>query len=272
MSDELYDRYREALRLGHLAVRRGLHEAAIIAYREAAALVPDRALPHVGLGNALRMLGRNDEAIAAYEAALRRAPGDEVALSGQVEAWISLGRRAEAAEALDRLAEAHEEAGRLDQALASTRHGLELAESRSRRRRLRRLGGEDEPAGAAVSSTAPAGVAIAEDAASRLEAGDRAGALDGFRAAVAAHRRAGRTAAALDACSLALGVAPDDAEIHLTLVEIYLERGWRSTAADKLALLGRLAELDGDAAVHERVRRLASEHLAGEPRVASLGA
>jgi hypothetical protein len=55
-------------------------------------------------------------------------------------------------------------------------------------------------------------------------------------------------------------------------VELYLAQGLRTTAVEKLALLDRLAELDGDDAARERVRRLASEQLAGEPRLASLGA
>jgi Flp pilus assembly protein TadD len=71
VSDSRYDQYREALRLGHAATLRGRSEAAASAYREAALLAPDRALPLVGLADALATLGRTDEAIAAYGAASR---------------------------------------------------------------------------------------------------------------------------------------------------------------------------------------------------------
>ena len=48
MSDALYERYKEALRRGHVAALRGRDAAALEAYSEAARLAPDRALPLVG--------------------------------------------------------------------------------------------------------------------------------------------------------------------------------------------------------------------------------
>ena len=42
----LYERYKDALRRGHVAALRGRNEAAIDAYGEAASIAPDRALPH----------------------------------------------------------------------------------------------------------------------------------------------------------------------------------------------------------------------------------
>ena len=76
MSDARYDQYREALRLGHVATQHDHHDAAAAAYRDATRLAPDRALPFIGLAGALASLGRRDEAIAAYTAALDRAPDD----------------------------------------------------------------------------------------------------------------------------------------------------------------------------------------------------
>jgi hypothetical protein len=107
----------------------------------------------------------------------------------------------------------------------------------------------------------------AEDA---LAAGDASGARDGLLAAAAAHRRAGRSFAAIDACYLALAVAPADVDLHLLLTELYLERGWRGPAIDKLLLLGRLAELADDPATRERLCGLASAELPDEPRLAEL--
>ena len=61
MSEVLYEQYKDALRRGHVAALRGRLDAAAAAYREAARIAPDRALPHVGLGGVLARLGRTDE-------------------------------------------------------------------------------------------------------------------------------------------------------------------------------------------------------------------
>ena len=74
MSEVLYEQYKDALRRGHVAALRGRLDAAAAAYREAARIAPDRALPYVGLGGVLTRLGRSDEALAAYGLALDRAP------------------------------------------------------------------------------------------------------------------------------------------------------------------------------------------------------
>jgi tetratricopeptide (TPR) repeat protein len=83
VSDALYERYKDALRRGHVALFRGRLDAALAAYADAAEIAPERALPHVGLGGVLRRLGRLDEALAAYDVALARAPADEAALDGR---------------------------------------------------------------------------------------------------------------------------------------------------------------------------------------------
>ena len=62
MSEEaLYERYKSALRIGHVAAVRGRHEAAVAAYAEAAALAPDRPLPHASMGRALLHLDRTEK-------------------------------------------------------------------------------------------------------------------------------------------------------------------------------------------------------------------
>jgi thioredoxin-like negative regulator of GroEL len=76
--------------------------------------------------------------------------------------------------------------------------------------------------------------------------------------------------AAIDACYLALAIAPDDVDLHLLLAELYLERGWRAPAVDKLVLLARLASLADDGSTRERICRLATQQLADEPRLAEL--
>ena len=85
MSEALYEQYKEALRQGHMAALRGRLDVAAAAYRDAARFAPDRALPYVGLGGVLTRLGRSDEALAAYSAALDRAPADEGAMRGRAD-------------------------------------------------------------------------------------------------------------------------------------------------------------------------------------------
>jgi len=128
---------------------------------------------------------------------------------------------------------------------------------------------EREPEPEPVDATAIG--AAAEEA---LAAGDHAAAREGLLAAAAAHRTAGRSVAAIDACYLALAIAPDDVDLHLLLAELYLERGWRAPAADKLVLLARLATFADDEATRdatrERICNLAGQHLPDEARLTEL--
>jgi tetratricopeptide (TPR) repeat protein len=312
MSEVLYEQYKDALRQGHVAALRGRLDAAAAAYREAARVAPDRALPYVGLGGVLARLGRTDDALAAYAAALERAPSDEGAMHGRADALATLGRRSEAAETLDRLAAILERDGRLADACDVARRALELAESRSRRRqveglvaRLRTAAPADaaaaealeralgvlesgpgiEPRAAARAGTAAAAapVVASEPVPARIdptlltlaveEALDR-GDLDEARhralAAAIGHRAAGQFHAAMDACYQALAILPSDPDIHLLLAELYLDRGWRGPAADKLVLLGRLSQLTGDGATRGRLCYLAAARFPDDPRLAAV--
>ncbi|MGH2476344.1 MAG: tetratricopeptide repeat protein, partial [Candidatus Limnocylindrales bacterium] len=104
MTESLYERYKDALRRGHVAAQRSRSDLALDAYGEAARLAPDRALPFIGIGSILTKLDRTDEALAAYDAALERAPSDETALRARAELLTASGDRVAAAETLDRLA------------------------------------------------------------------------------------------------------------------------------------------------------------------------
>jgi tetratricopeptide (TPR) repeat protein len=365
--NSLYERYKDALRRGHVASLRGRYEAAIGAYSEAAAIAPDRALPHSAIGGILVKMGRPADATQSYGRALALAPRDEAALRGQADLLAAAGRRVEAAELLDRLAEVLDGSGRLADASDAARRALELAESRERRRQVEayatRLKAapadaavaqaltqvlrvleppvaaaavavvvepetttpeeqphepaavEPEPVAEGESAAEPAPEVVAADeepievaaivaaaaadeareavaeaepepepepepevdafvvgraAEDALARGDAAAARDGLLAAAAAHRRAGRSFAAIDACYLALAVAPADVDLHLMLTGLYLERGWRAPAVDKLLLLGRLAELTDDADARQRLCAFASDELPDEPRLADL--
>jgi tetratricopeptide (TPR) repeat protein len=127
-----------------------------------------------------------------------------------------------------------------------------------------------EPEPEMVAEPIGLGIALGAAAEAALFAGDLAVAHEGLLAAARAHRRAGRLVAAVDACYLAISIAPADPDIHLLLAELYLDRGWRSQAADKLLLLGRLADLDADVGVRERLCQLVAARLPDEPRVAEM--
>jgi tetratricopeptide (TPR) repeat protein len=327
MTDAPYERYKEALRLGHVAALHGRLDEALAAYADAAEVAPDRALPLTSRATVLVRLGRLDDALDAYGGALGLAPRDESALGGRADALIRAGRPAEAAGALDLLAAVQAVSGRLPDACDTARRALELAESKARRRHLADLtelvrdapggaakaalaralrvleepvqvvpasvaapaGGEpasDETAGE-VAAEGPAGAAepgrptplelipIDLDAVSvRLEAAMVSGDPEsGVRAIVALSRElaaAGLDEAALDAADSALGLAPDDPDLHLVLVELYVARGWRTLAGDKLLLLGRLVELSGDAAVRDRLCAAATRLLPDDSRLAGL--
>jgi tetratricopeptide (TPR) repeat protein len=72
----LFEQYKDALRRGHVALLGEEFETAIAAYQEAAALVPDRPLPHASLAGVLERLGQVDAARAAYDRAIALAPED----------------------------------------------------------------------------------------------------------------------------------------------------------------------------------------------------
>ena len=140
MSGEaLYERYKDALKRGHVASLRGRLEESLKAYAEAAAIAPERSTPHTSAATALMRRKRPVDALRHYRAALALSPRDEAALLGRAQALASLERRPEAADAFDALAEVRESIGKLADAVDAARRGLELAEGRERRRTLERL-------------------------------------------------------------------------------------------------------------------------------------
>ena len=387
MTDDLYERYKEALRVGHVAVLRGALEEALTSYRAAADIAPSRALPHTSLGTALLRLGRVEEALVEYAAAVARAPHDEGALLGQAEALATAGRKTDAARVLDHISEIQEAAGRLPEAADTLRRALELDESPERARRQRGLRREtrlsagdqaaehllakalrirDEPATPAPDSARPSvptvleeswrvedlirtgpvepePVAEAEPAAApapapesipvkaeqaepvavfdapseegtgvsdaiaaaavgvehpfdapvlpgpvgesehqptgdellaAAEAADLAGDQKALRSLLVwtarAYAREGRFDAGLDAAHRLLQRGPGDVDAHLVLVELYVDRNWNTLAAEKLALLGRLADLDGDEETRQRLCAVASRAFPNDERLESI--
>lgn len=405
MPDDLYERYKEALRVGHVAVLRGALEEAIDAYRNAASIAPSRALPHTSLGGVMLRLSRLEEALVEYAAAVARAPHDEAALLGQAEALATAGQRTEAARALDHVSEIQGAAGRLPEAADTLRRALDLEDVPERNQRQRallrevrlsagdqaaeeqlaralRLRDESPPGAAGYGSNrtdltkpaqtrfGPAAIpweseampvapaqaagwtaaqmlpAAAAEAGSAPEApvtgavageaavlaptaplpmaaaapepavagfepapafvGVMAGAIDTAAGSAAeaarqptgdellasaeaaevagdntalrslllgtarAYASEGRLEAALDAAHRLLQRVPGDVDGHLVLVEMYVARNWSALAAEKLLLLDRLADLNGDARTHERLCAVASRAFPNDERLASL--
>jgi tetratricopeptide (TPR) repeat protein len=293
MTDALFERYKEALRRGHVASQRGRFDEALDAYGDAAKVAPDRALPLVGIGLVLTRLGKSTEALSAFDLALDRSPTDETALRGRIDMLLALGDRSRAAETLDRLVPVLESADRRADAIDAASRALDLAESRGRREALQamvdRLAAEpDAPAAAGESLVrardllaGPIGpepeappppfdpavaMAAVEDAAI---AGDPVATRAAALAAARGHRAAGQLHAAIDACYQALATNPADPELHLALAELYADRGWRTTAADKLVLLSRLVEIGGDPSIRERVCSIATR-LPDDPRLEAI--
>jgi len=101
----------------------------------------------------------------------------------------------------------------------------------------------------AVPGAIPAGATVAAylaRAEAAVEAGIAGPAVDALLDLSALHARDGRIEAALDACYSALSFDPDSVALHLALAQLYAGRGWTPLADEKLRLLERLAQLDGD--------------------------
>jgi tetratricopeptide (TPR) repeat protein len=303
MSDPIYERYKEALKAGHVAALRGRLDDALVHYRQAAAIADERALPHASMGGVLLRMGRIDESIAAFHRALGRSPRDEQSLGGLADSLVAAGRSGEAADALERLAEATQHAGRGAEALVLLRRALALNATDRRRRHARaveravhqeRAGAFDAAAALSAGVEAPEGGVVGHSpAAERMATGspaptrvvpgdgerelaraqllavdDEAGAVAAYLDAAAAYLLADAPAAAEDACQRALVLAPASTEVHLAFVRLWLVSGGRDLAADKLALLGQLLDLDGGPGVRERVLAVARESFPDDPRFA----
>ncbi len=316
--ETLYERYKEALRRGHVASLHDRLDEALDAYADASRIAPERPTPLTSAGTALLRRRRPADALRYYEAALSVSPRDEAALLGRAHALAALQRRGAAADGFDTLADQRASGGRLADAVDAARRGLELAEGRERRRTLERLierlraSEPDEPGrlaleralrvleGRALSAPAPAGLPsttppadepepapeppseeapepLSEEAPavrhvlerdlppdadagelgrladSAIDAGDGAEAVERLLDVAALHRSAGRIAAAVDACYLALASDPDHVGLHLALVQLYDDSGWTRLAGEKLDLLDRLVALDADPALAEQV-------------------
>jgi tetratricopeptide (TPR) repeat protein len=109
-------------------------------------------------------------------------------------------------------------------------------------------------------------VLAADEAAAR---GDVQGAVAAAVAAARAFRAAGHPTAALDACVGGLRAGPGDADLHLLIAELAVERGALGSAADTYRGLLHLVEIEGDTVARDRVLAAAREALPEDPRFAA---
>ncbi len=85
-----------------------------------------------------------------------------------------------------------------------------------------------------------------------------------------AYARAGAREAALEVCQRALAISPDAPSVHLALVRLYLGRGWRERAIEKLTLLDHLLALGPASGARRQIATLAAAHANGDPRMLAL--
>ena len=240
--DDVYARYREALRLGHHEAAEGRFAEALRHYQTAVSLASERVLPHVGVGGMLMRLGRAKDALAAYDRALELEPSNLDALSGRAAALLSAGRRDEAARVQQQIAEA------------------------------RQSGPRGAPSAGPAAEGSPLSAADTLHAAGQqaLAAGNTDAAIDAWLAESADHAAANRLDAALDASLRALSVAPGSPRIHLEMARLYFRRGWTDKGVERALLLNRLLDLDPNPGIEADLRALAAEHLATDARLAAL--
>lgn len=284
--------YREASRIapdralpyvgqGGVLARLGRVDEALAAYRTAMERTPDDEGALRGRADLLATEGRRAEAATTLDR-----------LTGVLE---RAGRIADACDVARRALELAESRGRRKLVQTLVERLRESAGDPSVAEALERALGvlEADPAGptrpSEVLPTADDSMTADEPPAPKVrlapppnplalaqafDAAFDAGNLDEARkqavAAAAAHRTVGQFHAAIDACYQALAIAPADPGVHFALAQLYLDRGWRSLAADKLVLIGRLAELNGDTASMARLCDLAVRRFPDDGRLAAM--
>jgi tetratricopeptide (TPR) repeat protein len=244
MPDPVFERYKETLRAGHVAMLRGRLREALERYSTAVELADHRALPHVSVAGVLLQLGRPEQALGSFDRALDREPGNEAARAGRASALEALGRFDEAAAIRAEMEGLGYEAAEAEATAAPT-----LA--------------DEEP----VIHRAAEGERLLHGARQAAARGDRAAELEGYSLAAAAYARAERSNAALDACQRALAIAPGDPDIHLQLARLYFERGWQDRAVEKLVLLERLIAVEPHEQAHAQIVALARDRAPDDARL-----
>ena len=234
---------RVAYLLGLAHLERGRADLAIEPLERVVATMPDYAAVHIRLGDALRDVGRFDDACRAYRIPLTRRPGDVDALVGMGAAHRQAGRLADATGFLERALAVDDEHAAAHQLL-----GLTLAAAGEQGRAAAHLGRAaaasrldgrvmDDPWLADVQSHAIGEAAMLDIAERLIAAGRTEGALSQLERIEARHGRSAkveraRGRALLEARQLQRAVSafvratdldPTDAEAHAALAALLLD-------------------------------------------------
>ena len=272
------DRALPYVGLGGVLTRLGRSDEALAAYSAALERAPTDEGAMRGRADVLTTLGRRTEAAdtldrlaGLLEREGRLADACDVARRS-LELAESRGRRRQVEDLVARLRETPGDAAAAE-ALARALSVLETVPGLAPMEAPRGSASDDQgeaPPAEPSEPIAPDPALLTLAVEEALEAGDLDEARRRALVAAAGHRAVGQFHAAMDACYQALAILPSDPDIHLLLAELYLDRGWRGPAADKLVLLGRLAQLTGDGATRARLCYLAAARFPDDPRLAAV--
>lgn len=256
----LFDRFRLRLLFdkGVKSAERGDHSDGMLHFQDVIDQDPGYALAHSNLGYCLFELGREDEAVSAYEYSISLDPEDAQCIYDLGCILFKMGRNEAAAENF-------EEALRLEPEFPDARVGLRKAQQqRSPDGHHEKRAEEDEPAPitfghpkSARASSEPtqreteSGEALIERGHELYENSEYGKALETWRRAMAnspknaslhnncaaALFHLGRLDEAVSACNLALAVDPEYAVALMTRAEILLEQGNRKSARKDLEMM-----------------------------------
>lgn len=281
--------YREASRIapdralpyvgiGGVLARLGRVDEALAAYRTAMERAPDDEGALRGRADLLASEGRRAEAASSLdrlagvlERAGRTADACDIARRA-LELAESRGRRKLVQSLVERLRESAGDpavAEALERALGvlEADSGTPAEQSTAQAEDPTAPAVEEPPAPPVKRVPPPDPLALARAFDAAFDAGNLDEARRQAVAGAAAHRAVGQFHAAIDACYQALAIAPADPSVHFALAQLYLDRGWRSLAADKLVLIGRLTELTGDTASRARLCDLVVRRFADDARL-----
>ncbi|MGC8633666.1 MAG: tetratricopeptide repeat protein [Candidatus Limnocylindrales bacterium] len=276
MADPIFERYKEALRAGHVAALRGRPDEALAQYRAAAAIGPDRTVPHSSMAEVLLLLGRTEEALVESGEALRLGPDDPTALEIAARVREHAGEPGEAAVILDRLVEVLSRAENFEAGCAAAVRARDLQPTERRRMRAQELEAARESASGVRplpdASAAAAGSASAPEPgtppAARAPAPPPVASVPAAIPPVHPPAPAPRAEPALDVAASAdgevlaagaerLAAAGDPrgaARLHVRAADACLARGASATALDEC--LQALMEAPGDTAVYLALARI----------------
>jgi tetratricopeptide (TPR) repeat protein len=146
--------YTDALRKGHNLAWEGRHDAAAMEYRRALAEFPDDLAANSSLGSACLAMKLLPEALVAYHVMLRRSPGDILSLTRAANIQGMLGKRDEADAAFGVLVQALVAASMTDRILEARQQAVGLMPDHvaSRERLAEALGSAGRQAEASAES------------------------------------------------------------------------------------------------------------------------